>query len=172
MPPKNNAITILYDYHFFGLRHNFRLKVLICSQMKGPKFIHIKRKNTDKRFTCFYQVAFCPLFCVSFQKSSYAKYSTSGTALLKQKSFSKAFQRLYRHDAKQIPRPIPKQIRNDFAPQKCCTAKAVQHFHYSCFFALHINWVIVPIGQYTHHERGLNSTIVISPKTVDVNITL
>ena len=39
-------------------------------------------------------------------------------------------------------------------------------------FALQINCVIVPIGQYTHQLRGLNSAIVIKPSTVDVSITL
>lgn len=32
--------------------------------------------------------------------------------------------------------------------------------------------VIVPIGQYTHQLLGLNNTIVINPKIVEVNITL
>ena len=40
------------------------------------------------------------------------------------------------------------------------------------FFALHMSCVIVPIGQYTHHERGLNRIIVTNPRTVDVSITL
>ena len=35
-----------------------------------------------------------------------------------------------------------------------------------------ISWVMVPIGQYTHHERGLKSTIVTSPSTVEVSMTL
>ena len=39
-------------------------------------------------------------------------------------------------------------------------------------FPLHMSCVIVPIGQYTHHERGLKRIIVTSPKTVDVSITL
>lgn len=30
---------------------------------------------------------------------------------------------------------------------------------------------MVPIGQYTHHERGRNSTIVTNPSTVEVSIT-
>ena len=40
------------------------------------------------------------------------------------------------------------------------------------FFALHISCVMVPIGQYTHQERGLNKTIVTNPSTVEVSITL
>ena len=40
------------------------------------------------------------------------------------------------------------------------------------FRALQISWVMVPIGQYTHQLRGLNSTMVISPRTVEVSITL
>ena len=40
------------------------------------------------------------------------------------------------------------------------------------FRALQISWVIVPIGQYTHQLRGLNSTMVISPSRVEVSITL
>ena len=39
-------------------------------------------------------------------------------------------------------------------------------------FALHINCVIVPIGQYTHQLLGLNNTIVTNPSTVDVSMTL
>ena len=38
--------------------------------------------------------------------------------------------------------------------------------------ALQISCVIVPMGQYTHQLRGLNSTIVIRPSTVEVSITL
>lgn len=38
--------------------------------------------------------------------------------------------------------------------------------------ALQISCVIVPIGQYTHHERGLNNIIVTNPSTVDVSMTL
>ena len=34
------------------------------------------------------------------------------------------------------------------------------------FLALHISCVMVPIGQYTHQERGLNSIIVTKPSTV------
>ena len=40
------------------------------------------------------------------------------------------------------------------------------------FRALQISWVMVPIGQYTHQLRGLNSTMVISPRMVEVSITL
>ena len=40
------------------------------------------------------------------------------------------------------------------------------------FFALHISCVMVPIGQYTHQERGLNKTMVKKPSTVEVSITL
>ncbi len=40
------------------------------------------------------------------------------------------------------------------------------------FLALHINCVIVPIGQYTHQERGLNKSIVRKPRIVEVSITL
>ena len=40
------------------------------------------------------------------------------------------------------------------------------------FFTLHMVWVIVPIGQYTHQERGLKSTIVIKPINVDVSMIL
>ena len=36
----------------------------------------------------------------------------------------------------------------------------------------HTSWVMVPIGQYTHQLRGLNSTMVIRPRTVEVSITL
>ena len=39
-------------------------------------------------------------------------------------------------------------------------------------FALQINCVIVPIGQYTHQLLGLNKIIVIKPKIVEVSITL
>ncbi len=39
-------------------------------------------------------------------------------------------------------------------------------------FALHIIWVMVPMGQYTHQLRGLNRTMVISPRIVEVSITL
>ena len=39
-------------------------------------------------------------------------------------------------------------------------------------FALQISCVIVPMGQYTHQERGLNSSIVTNPSTVEVSITL
>ena len=49
---------------------------------------------------------------------------------------------------------------------ECCTA--CFHLH----FALQINCVMVPMGQYTHQLRGLNSTIVTNPNTVDVSITL
>lgn len=37
---------------------------------------------------------------------------------------------------------------------------------------LHISCVMVPIGQYTHQERGLNSAMVRIPSTVEVSITL
>ena len=40
------------------------------------------------------------------------------------------------------------------------------------FLALHISWVMVPIGQYTHQERGLYKIMVKSPSTVEVSITL
>ena len=40
------------------------------------------------------------------------------------------------------------------------------------FFALHISCVIVPMGQYTHQERGLNKAMVRNPSTVEVSITL
>ena len=30
---------------------------------------------------------------------------------------------------------------------------------------------MVPIGQYTHHDRGRNNTIVKRPSTVEVSIT-
>ena len=40
------------------------------------------------------------------------------------------------------------------------------------FFILHIACVMVPIGQYTHHERGLNNTIVTIPNMVEVSIIL
>ena len=39
-------------------------------------------------------------------------------------------------------------------------------------FALQISCVIVPIGQYTHQERGLNNIMVKNPSTVEVSITL
>ena len=39
-------------------------------------------------------------------------------------------------------------------------------------FVLQINCVIVPIGQQTHQLRGLNSIMVIKPRTVEVSITL
>ena len=44
----------------------------------------------------------------------------------------------------------------------------------SFLFALYLqmDWVIVPIGQYTHQERGLNKTIVMRPSNVEVNIRL
>lgn len=42
----------------------------------------------------------------------------------------------------------------------------------SLYLPLQISCVVVPIGQNTHHERGLYSIIVIKPITVDVNITL
>ena len=47
-------------------------------------------------------------------------------------------------------------------------------WYYYCFsfFALQISWVIVPMGQYTHQLRGLNRTMVTSPSTVEVSITL
>lgn len=38
--------------------------------------------------------------------------------------------------------------------------------------ALQISCVMVPIGQYTHHERGLNKSMVKKPSTVEVSITL
>ena len=40
------------------------------------------------------------------------------------------------------------------------------------FFARQMSWVMVPMGQYTHQERGLKRIIVTSPSTVDVSITL
>lgn len=40
------------------------------------------------------------------------------------------------------------------------------------YFALQMVCVMVPIGQYTHQERGLNSAMVTSPNTVEVSITL
>lgn len=40
------------------------------------------------------------------------------------------------------------------------------------YFILQISWVMVPIGQYMHQERGLNKIIVTSPKTVEVSMTL
>ena len=40
------------------------------------------------------------------------------------------------------------------------------------FLALQISWVMVPIGQYTHHERGLNKIMVTKPNTVEVSMTL
>ena len=40
------------------------------------------------------------------------------------------------------------------------------------FFALQMSWVMVPMGQYTHQERGLNSSMVTKPSTVEVSITL
>jgi hypothetical protein len=40
------------------------------------------------------------------------------------------------------------------------------------FFPLHISCVMVPIGQYTHHERGLNKIMVTKPSTVEVSMTL
>ena len=33
------------------------------------------------------------------------------------------------------------------------------------------HWVMVPMGQYTHHERGLKNSMVIRPSTVEVSIT-
>ena len=39
------------------------------------------------------------------------------------------------------------------------------------FLALHMSWVMVPIGQYTHQLLGLKSTIVIRPRTVEVSMT-
>ena len=39
-------------------------------------------------------------------------------------------------------------------------------------FALQMSWVMVPIGQQTHQLRGLNSTMVARPSTVEVSITL
>ena len=39
-------------------------------------------------------------------------------------------------------------------------------------FPLQMSCVIVPIGQYTHQERGLNNSIVTNPSTVEVSITL
>ena len=39
-------------------------------------------------------------------------------------------------------------------------------------FALQISWVMVPMGQYTHQLRGLNRTMVASPSTVEVSMTL
>ncbi len=38
--------------------------------------------------------------------------------------------------------------------------------------ALQISCVMVPIGQYTHQERGLNKSMVTNPRTVDVSIML
>ena len=38
--------------------------------------------------------------------------------------------------------------------------------------ALHIICVMVPMGQYTHQERGRNRTMVASPRMVDVSMTL
>ena len=40
------------------------------------------------------------------------------------------------------------------------------------FLALHISCVMVPIGQYTHQERGLKRTMVRNPSTVEVSMTL
>jgi hypothetical protein len=38
--------------------------------------------------------------------------------------------------------------------------------------ALHIICVMVPMGQYTHQERGRNRTMVARPRMVDVSMTL
>lgn len=38
--------------------------------------------------------------------------------------------------------------------------------------ALQISWVMVPMGQYTHQDRGLKSTMVTSPRMVEVSMTL
>ena len=35
-----------------------------------------------------------------------------------------------------------------------------------------VNCVMVPIGQYTHHDRGLNNTMVIRPSIVEVSMML
>ncbi len=40
------------------------------------------------------------------------------------------------------------------------------------FFALQISWVMVPMGQYTHQDRGLNKSIVSKPNRVEVSMTL
>ena len=40
------------------------------------------------------------------------------------------------------------------------------------FRALQISCVMVPMGQYTHQLRGLNSIMVSRPNTVEVSITL
>lgn len=42
----------------------------------------------------------------------------------------------------------------------------------SLCLALHMSWVMVPIGQYTHQDLGLKSTMVKNPSTVEVSMTL
>lgn len=37
---------------------------------------------------------------------------------------------------------------------------------------MQISCVMVPMGQYTHQERGLNKIMVRNPNTVEVSITL
>ena len=39
-------------------------------------------------------------------------------------------------------------------------------------WALHIICVMVPMGQYTHQERGRNRTMVARPRMVEVSMTL
>ncbi len=55
-------------------------------------------------------------------------------------------------------------------PRLIC--RDIQFCGLAAFLALHMSCVIVPMGQYTHHDRGLNSIMVINPSTVDVSITL
>ena len=45
-------------------------------------------------------------------------------------------------------------------------------FCFEAFLTRQMSWVIVPMGQYTHQERGLKRSMVISPNTVEVSITL
>ena len=61
--------------------------------------------------------------------------------------------------------PSPRCLYAISFPPHCASALP-------CARALHIICVMVPIGQYTHQERGLNSTMVTMPSTVDVSMTL
>ena len=48
----------------------------------------------------------------------------------------------------------------------------IQFFSGGASLAVQISCVAIPIGQYTHHDRGRNRAIVMRPSTVEVSMTL
>ena len=54
---------------------------------------------------------------------------------------------------------------------RLCFKKQKATTYHSCF-ALQMNCVMVPMGQYTHQERGFHSNREIRPNTVDVIMIL